>query len=299
MRECAIARFPGLRFQRKPSAQVSAKPLDNFPLVRSRNIEEVREAIGRVYAKPIMVPVAGVATLDTTYNNCRLGHVEIAYAAFGAAMRFEFPATGSFSQLFPIRGTGEVVAAGTSVSLAAHAGAVIGSDVEHTSSYSADYEQLIVRFNASALTERLSELTGETIEGPLRIGPRPDVRHPTAQVLQKYLPVLVETLGQATPPFPDWWIVQTEQFLMTLFLCGYQHNYSHLLGRMEPDSAPAEVRQAEAYIEANVHRAITIEELATVTGASAFSLFHSFKKSRGYSPQEFMARLRAKRGSAQ
>jgi transcriptional regulator GlxA family with amidase domain len=86
--------------------------------------------------------------------------------------------------------------------------------------------------------------------------------------------------------------------VMTLFLCGHRHNYSHLLERQPPD-ASAQQRQAEAYIEANAQRTVTLEELAEVTGVSAFSLFSSFKKSRGYSPMTFAARLRAPRGGFQ
>ena len=39
-----------------------------------------------------------------------------------------------------------------------------------------------------------------------------------------------------------------------------QHNYSHLLETQSPDSALSQIQQAEAYIDATVHRAITLEE---------------------------------------
>jgi len=86
---------------------------------------------------------------------------------------------------------------------------------------------------------------------------------------------------------------------MTLFLSGHRHNYSHLLEREAADAAPWQVRRAEEYIVENAHRAISLEELAEVAGVSAFSLFAAFKKHRGYSPREFVARIRAKHGIAQ
>ncbi len=53
-----------------------------------------------------------------------------------------------------------------------------------------------------------------------------------------------------------------------------------------------QVRRAEAYIEANWEQPLTIEALALVAGVSARTLFHSFKKSRGYSPMDFVKRIR-------
>jgi len=274
----------------------AAKPLDNFPLVRSRDIEEVREAIARIYAKPALVPAPGVKALDATINNCRLQDIDLTYGAFGAAIEIEFPATGFFCQLFPIRGKGDVIIGSTPTTLTAGGIAVVPADAEVSGKYSDDYEYLVLRINARKLTEKLAALTGAAIQEPLRIEPQQNWRHPASQILQQYVPLLIDTLSDANPPFPEWWIAQTEQLLMTLFLCGHCHNYSHLLEQDVPDAAARQVRQAEEFIVANAERAISLEELAEVTGVSAFSLFSAFKKHRGYSPMEFVAQRRTRQG---
>jgi hypothetical protein len=270
-------------------------PLDNFPLIRSRNVEEVREAIERVYVKPVMMPVRGTTVLDTTINNCRLPAIDLAYRAFGAPMGLKFPTTEFVALLFPMCGTGEIVTGRTSIGVTAGAGAVVPSDAEHQSNYSVDYAHLVLRVRSRVLSEHLSAMTGATINEPLRMNAQQSSENPVAQMLRRYLPLLLNTLDQATPPFPDWWITQTEQFVITLVLCGHRHNYSHLLEQDMPDAGWRTVRQAEEYIEANAQRAITLEELAQATGVSTLTLFRSFKKYRGYSPTEFLSRLRAGR----
>ena len=72
---------------------------------------------------------------------------------------------------------------------------------------------------------------------------------------------------------------------------------SSLLEQNATDAAPWQVKRAEEYIAENAHRAISLEELADVTGVSAFSLFAAFRKHRGYSPREFVTRVRAKHGA--
>jgi hypothetical protein len=272
----------------------SARPLDNFPLVRSRDVEEARAWISRMYAAPVLIPTGSIAEFNAIINACQLKDVGFHYGAFGAATRFEFPGTAVFCQLIPIRGHGKTSRGRVSALLTAGSGAVTSSDEPHTTEISADYEHLVLRIGAAALTKKLAAMTGATIGKPLRIEPQQNFKHPAAIMLQRYVPLLVETLNGAAPPFPDWWVGQTEQLLMTLFLCGHQHNYSHLLEQTPADAAPQQVRQAEEYIEANVERAVSLEELAELTGISALSLYAAFRKSRGYSPREFAKRLRMK-----
>jgi AraC-binding-like domain len=271
--------------------------LDNFSLVRSRDIEEVRDALASVYARPSLMPRKGVEDFSATVNVCGLKDVAMAYGAFGGEVQFEFPATDFFLQILPIRGAGDVRHGSESIALAAGTGgAIVTADSPFKANFSSDYEQLVLRIKAQGLTGKLAALTGTAINKPLRLDVLKNSGYAAAHMLRGYLPLLARTLTTAVPPFPDWWVVQTEQLLMTLFLCGYRHNYSHLLERPAPIAAPPQVRRAEEYIEANQQRAVTLEELAEVTGVSVFSLFRSFKRYRGYSPLQFLSQIRSRRG---
>jgi hypothetical protein len=270
-------------------------PLDNFPLIRSRNIEVVREAIAQTYSRPVLVPGPKSDNFDTTLNNCQLQNVGVAYCAFHAAVSIEFPEASFFVQQLPIRGAGEIACGAASATIKAGDGLILSSDATHKMNYSADYETLILRIGTRALTEKLRAMTGAAINEPLQFAPLQKSTHPAAQMLRQYLPLFIDTLSRSDPPFPDWWVGQTEQLLMTLFLCGHQHNYIHLLERDSSEAALHQVRKAEEYIEAHAGQTITLEELAEATGASAFSLFSAFRKYRGYSPFEFLTQWRFKR----
>jgi len=274
----------------------STKPLDKFPFIRSRDIDEVSDALARVYGKPAIMPARGVKTIDATINRCRLPHTTLTYSSYGVGVGLDYPETEFFSLLVPIHGTGEICCGPTAAALPTGASAVASAGVAHKANYGADYEHLILQIDARVLAEKLAAMTGAEINNPLRMTPQAGSVHPAAQILKQYLPLLAETVSSASPPFPVWWVEQTEQLLMTLLLAGYQHNYSYLLEQDAANSSRAHVRQAEEYIEANADRAITLEELAKLTGTSAFSLFRSFRKHRGYSPLEFLSQMRWRRG---
>jgi len=273
-----------------------ARPLDNFPLIRARKVEELQEAFARVYAKPVVMPVRGGEGLSASFNNCRLERTELSYVAFGGPVAFDFPGAAFFSLLLPVHGNGEIVTGKSACTMSVGNSTVLSAGIGHRSTYRAPYANLVLRISAATLTEKLRAMTGAAINAPLRMSPNALLREPAAQMLRLYVPRLAATLSQAHPPFPPWWMAETEQLLMLLFLCGHQHNYSHLLELDAAAAAPWQVRRAEDYIAANAERPITLEELAEVTGVSALSLYRSFKQSRGCSPLEFAKRLRARGG---
>ena len=266
--------------------------------MRTNSIEEVREALARIYAKPVLTPTGGTRVLDATMNYCPLNDLRLYYRAYGADVRLEFPETGYLLQLIPLRGSGELTIGQKTIPLAAGTGAVVSTDMNWQLNCNAEYEHLAVRIDAEALTRKLAALTGEAIGEPLQMEPQQGSDSPTAMFLPRYIQTLVNSVSAAghNAPLPAWWSVQTEQLLMTMLLYCNRHNYSYLLEEKAPDATAMEVRRAEDYIEANWREPITLEDLAAVTGVSVLALFRSFKKFRGYSPLEFVAQTRLQRG---
>jgi hypothetical protein len=271
-----------------------SKPLDNFPVIRTSDPAAVRGALARVYAAPTLQLGPGSTALNARMNECRLPNVMLAYGSYGGDVVLDFPAVDCFLHLLVLRGNAEITCRNQSESLAAANSVLISPDAGYRAKYSADYEGLLLKIDSRALANKLTALTGTSVDRPLRVDLQPNGTL-SAQVLRRYLPVLARVLSDAVQPLPAWWVAQTEQLLMLLFLHAGQHAYSHLLEQEAPDAAPWQVRLAESYIEANCQQAITLDELAKVTGVSAFSLFRAFRKSRGRSPMQFASQLRAKR----
>jgi hypothetical protein len=277
-----------------PKSQILmlTKPLDRFPVIRTRSVEKMRAALAQVYTKPIFELQGRVRTLDVSFNNYQLQHSGLSYVKYGAPVRLEFPDTDFLSQLFPIKGKGEVLTGGTLVSMTQDSGVVNSPYTSFTAKLSADYEHLVLRMDSTALARKLAAMIGAPISRTLRIDPMPNFARPDAQILRQHLMFLVNKLSMAAAPLPALMLAEFEQSLMVMFLRANRHNYSHLFELQPSDSAPWQVRRAEEYIEANWDQPITLEDLAAVTGVSARSLFRTFKRSRGYSPMDFVNQTR-------
>ena len=268
--------------------------------MRTSSIEEVRDTLGRIYAKPVLTPIHSAKTLDAVMNYCTMKDLRLYYRRYGASVRLEFPETGYLLQIIPLRGSGELTAGKTTIALAPGSTAIISTDMSWELDCSADYEHITVRIDAGALTQRLETLTGVSIDEPVRMALPQGSENPAATLLPRYINSLVNTVSGAgqNEPLPGWWVTQTEQLLMTMVLCCNRHNFSHLLEGEASMGAVAEVRRAESYMEANWRNPISLQDIAVAAGVSELSLFRSFRQYRDYSPLEFLARIRAGRGGS-
>lgn len=269
----------------------STRPLDRFPLVHTQNAEEMCAALERVYAKPTLT--GRTKKIDATLNLYQLKDIALGYTKYGIGMRLAYPESNVTLQTFPMRGKGEVAVNKTVSPLDSRHGITVSPGVNFAVKLSADYEHFILLINLRALAAKLAAIAGVPIREPLEFHPFRDDALPAAKALRNHFLSLVDCMGASDVPPPKLALMEFEQAMLVMFLHGNRHNYTDLLQQTPPESAPWQVRRAEEYIEANARRAITLEELAEVTGVSVLSLFRSFRQSRGYSPLEFATRLRA------
>lgn len=266
--------------------------------MRTRSIEEVRETLARIYAKPVLTPSRGAKALNATMNYCPMNDLRMYYRRYGAAVWLEFPETDYLLQIVPLRGSGELIIRGVGTVLRPDVTVIVPAGTSWMLHCSADYEHLAVRIDPEALTRKLASMVGADIGRPLRMAAHQGPGSPSARLLPQYINSLVNTMSSADndAALPAWWIAQTEQLLMAMLLCCNRHNYSHLLDEKMPEATPMEVRRAEEFMEANWQHPITLQELAAVAGVSELGLFRSFRQYRDYSPLQFLSRIRSQRG---
>ena len=252
----------------------------------------MREVLGRVYAQIRYEPLHRNSTFDIKLNNCQLRHVGISYVKYGAAIRLAFPETNLFTQKFPLKGSGEVSVSGAPIILTPQSSEVSSPGMTYASTFDASYEHLILRLDAKALTQKLVALTGSPLRAPLQVKAAQNFTCAEARGLRSLFMYFVHDLSIAGSPLPAAVLSQMEQTLMVSFLSANSHNYSELLKKKPPDVAPRQVFRAEEYIRENWNKPILIEDLAEATGASARSIFRTFRQTRGYSPLVFAKQVR-------
>lgn len=272
----------------------AARSLDRFPLVRTQNPEEMCAALERVYARPVLHLPGRTKQADFALNYYPIGDIRLSNVKYGLDLSLAYAESDLVMQTFPVRGRG-VAAVDESVGpLRPGQGIIVSSGARVALTFAADYEALLLLIKPQSLAAKLAAITGQLAARPLRLHPIQDHAHRAAKVLRSHFLFFVQMVSSTL--LPDVVLAEFEELLVVMFLFANRHNYSHLLQqRAAPDAAPWQVRRAEDYLEANAHRAVSVDEIADVAGASALSLFRSFQRSRGCSPRQFIVRLRSRR----
>jgi len=273
-----------------------ARPLDRFSLVRTSDLDEVLAARSRMYATPKFEVVGRRKTFWAVVNLCELRHTRISYGAYAAGLRMRFPETSFATQVFLLAGKTEAVIGRRSETIAPGRALVISPHEGFGVSHDCDYERLVLSARSESLVNVLAAITGRNCPESPKFHPVQDYTVSAARTLRDHFLFLVRQLTVSPAPLPKPVLDEYEQTLMVMFLHANHNNYSHVLERTPRDAALWQVRRAEEFIEANWQRAITLQDLAAVTGVSALSLFRTFKAYRGYSPFAFLAVVRARHG---
>lgn len=270
-------------------------PLSRSPVVRTRDPEEMRNALFTVYGA-IAFAVANPAEFEGVANYLILSNIGLGFCGYGAETVVKFP-EGDFARLqIGLKGrAGVILGSTTTIPVNEQQLGVTPPGQPTTIVFEPGFEQLMLRIRTKALDSALTTLLGAKPRGTLILDPTAPPKQPAAHLLRELTMFLANQLNSTAAQLPKPTLLELEQALIVMFLSAHRHNFTDVLEGPATEPAPLVVRLAEEFIEANWARAITIEELASQTNTSIRSLYTAFRKYRGYSPMRFAKTVRLRR----
>jgi AraC-like DNA-binding protein len=267
-------------------------PVERFQVFETRDPDELTARFSHLFGRA-WVDLSGRNTkFHCRIRHAALGDVRVFHGQYDSGLKVSFPDFNNFAgSSAPLKGAGTHKICGTEVTVSSGSGGTIlspGSAVLH---YGANFEHLSMTVQPAALMGKLAAIVGSLRLGQLHFDPTVNGRDPQPKRMARLIR-FVATEVESSWPMPRIMQSELQQAMMTLFLLANANNYSGLLHDKPVAAAPWQVRIAEQFIEANWNQPITIEALVAATNVSARSLFSSFKVGRGYSPMEFVKRVR-------
>ncbi|MBR0956597.1 AraC family transcriptional regulator [Bradyrhizobium japonicum] len=268
-----------------------AAPLHAFRHVQTDDLSKLEQAVRRYYAEA-KFEIHSARKLNAVANRCQLRDIGLAYSRLGTRVRIEIPNFNAYAMLFAHRGNAAARVGRNEIEIVANGGLIASVSEPVRLDYGDEFEHLLLSIAPKALEEKLEALIGMAASDRIRFEPHADFRRRETEKLRQLFRLLVEHLESSSADPGPIALAELEQAVVVSFLFANTSNYSLRLHRYPQLAASWQVRRAEAYIEANWDQPLTVEALALVAGVSARTLFHSFRKSRGYSPMEFVKRIR-------
>src|SRR5438270_5179264 len=268
--------------------------MERFPVFRSRDSEETRAFLDEKQFRFDMAPRQRPA-LGAQLNGVYLPSMYLGYIEYGGAAVTTTATSGRSDYWVQISLRGAIqVAAGRDI---------IDCDLEHAAVTSPEREPLVksgpnsARFHVSltetALVRQLAALLGDPIVSPLEFAPEMPTSRGYGKSLVGALRLAAVDLQYCGALLANPLTVATfEQFVLTGLLLSQPHNYREALLRRAKPVAPADVRRAVDFIEANVDAPIGLPEIVAASGIPGRTLLKHFREFRSTSPMRYLRQAR-------
>ncbi|MGA7803363.1 helix-turn-helix domain-containing protein [Bradyrhizobium sp.] len=268
--------------------------LSSYPGFATRDIEQARDHMARLFGATRLEPAPrGIERVGISANVLRLREVSLVWARHAGPLSLAFAGGSFIRQYFTIGGRGRFSAGALSGEISVRAPSPVIPAFTPVDLDFDDYNQLVLRIEHTALTRYLAVLLGRGLNKELVF--HHNASNPALNSLRRSVFLFVSDYNARGKNLSELVTAETERMLTMKFLMSNWHNYTMLLLRQPPRSAPSAVRKVEEYIEANWDKPIDIEAMAQVANVSARSLFRAFKKERGCSPAAFAKQIRLNR----
>ncbi|MEI9950250.1 MAG: AraC family transcriptional regulator [Pseudomonadota bacterium] len=267
-------------------------PLVQHPLARSRSLEEAADIQTKFIGSPVeLTQLDEKLPFCWTANRLAFDQLGIMASQYGAGVRARESAPGdAFHLVLPVARGGRVKQGRCSVELRPGRSAAICSPlVPIELAVESGYQGRVVAIPTRLMESALDALTGFAPRKPLRFEPLVDVSGGGGRTAARWLDFIVNEVDRGDDGLLASPLAQSRlaDVLLSVLLGELAHNQS--ARPTHGDSAePKYVRRAEEYLDANVHRHVSLPELASAVGIGVRTLGAAFRKYRGCSPMRFL-----------
>jgi AraC-like DNA-binding protein len=276
-------------------AVTSNLPLSRYQLFHTRDVEEARECVGRIFCPHGLSTTKKGKKLNARHHSAQLHHgVSLNYVQYGPEVDIKPDYLEDFYLLqIPLRG-GASVCCGNQHVLANECMASLPSPTEHLSMRWGDNSpHLIVRISWTALQREMEQLTQTPLNEPLVFNLGVPLNSPELSPMLNFVKYLCATLDEDATLSGTSLAAQAESYLLSSLLMLVPHNRTQMLqvaGRRS--LMPRSVRRAQDFLHSHVTEQLSLADVCQYLGVSARALQLAFKQNIGQSPMAYLRDIR-------
>lgn len=261
-------------------------PLQAHALFQSSDLDETRERVAAVFCPHRLETVGRGARLEARHHHLRGDRISLNYIDYGTKTLI---APGTLERFYlvqiPLAGGAMISNGPACYASGPGLAAVLNPHHPTTMIWESGTPQILLQIDRAAMMDHLATQLGAHAERALTFdGPMDLATGPGAALRRLVLFLVAEADAGRALPGRGLMGRQVEATLMSGLMEGAQHDHSARLGRVRAAPRPRHLRLAESFIDANLTRALTLEEVAQVAGISPRALQLAFRQWRGTTP---------------
>lgn len=228
------------------------------------------------------------------------GPVAVEEAQGTDAVHWHARADHGFLVGIPVRGGVHVDHEGTDLDVAPGAAVVVDPEADATVDTGDGFDMMVIDVDSAALASMLEALLDRAVPRPLRLHTSVPLRSRQGRAWAGTVAHVVEDAGEATSSLAT--PISAEPLhdnLLARLLLVAQHAHREELDSEVVDWAPKAVERCVDYVEAHPREPHTMARLAREAGMSIRALDAAWRRYRGVSPAEDIARIRLRHAHAE
>lgn len=272
--------------------------LSRYRIFRTRDLDEARELVGKVYTShELDFAAPGRRQLDTSMSHCPIGGISLNRLRYGGKVNIDVGCLGSFLLvMMPMTGCAQIRCGDQSILSSPRLASVISPTLPLRKTIDADCDQIMVRIDRELLERICAQQLGHELPRPLQFDLGFNLADNSSHGWRALLSYLLTEADRASPFLQSPLVcVQIEHLAVMTLLFSQNHNYRQALVQPATAAAPRHVRRVEEYIDAHADQPLTIAELAAYAKVSASSLYEGFRAFRNISPMAYLKQVRMRR----
>ena len=275
-------------------------PLAGHMLFRSRDLDEARDRVARVFCPHRLETIGRGSRLDARHHHYPGERLSLNYIDYGAKALI---APGELRDFFllqiPLSGNAAIVNGRQDYCSHAGRAALLNPHLPTRMIWDEKCRQVLVWIDRQALEGFLADQRGTPLRQPLTFLGGLDLTRPQGAGLRRLVMHLVAEVDAGTPSVGTGGLMgrQIEAAVMAGLLEAVPHNHADAddAGAAAGAAVPRQVRRAEAFIMANLAQAIALEDIARAAGVSMRGLQQGFRDHRDTTPMAFLRDARLER----
>jgi AraC-like DNA-binding protein len=264
--------------------------------LRSSDVDEVRYALSRAFCENQLRLNGHSDAFEMRLNVAPLRRVSLVYGAYGTEVEIDPQCPRDIYVVeIPLAGVAVYQREGGSVA-ADKTKAFICSPTDHLRIRARDDAEVLSVKIPSVVLERVAGQWVGALPRPLVFAPSLDLRSRRAQPFVDLVKYLVTELERGWHPADSpLAAISLEEALVNSLLEAQPHTYSDEL-HGQTNRLPSDVvRRVEDYVEAHAEQPVDIGSLVEQVGVRKTALYDAFRRQRGYTPHQFLRRVRLQR----
>jgi AraC-like DNA-binding protein len=278
---------------------MSAPLLKDHALFRSRDLDEARERVAKVFCPHRLETLGARSLFDACHHHLPGQRLSLNYIEYGArTLIAPGELDGFYLMQIPLSGGAQITNGRDTYLSTPDCAAILNPHLPTRMIWEEGTRQVLVQISRLAMQDHLAELIGGVSDRPLTFAGPLDLTTGPGAMLRRLVLWLVAESDAGNPPIGPGLMARQIESTVLSGLLETPHDHQPQLTRARAAPRPRHMRLAEGFIEAHLDQQITLQDVAGAAGISSRGLQLAFRTYRGTTPLAFWREARLERAHA-